>query len=212
LCAPAESPEGKAYIAAMRAAAHFAWCNRQILMQLTREAFAEVLGQTWESMRMSLLYDVCHNIAKLEEHLIDGKKKKVWVHRKGATRAFPAEHPEVPAAYRQVGQPVIIPGDMGRASWVLVGLPGSMEKTFGTTCHGAGRLLSRTEATRRSKGRRIDQELLARGVLARCQSLRGLEEEQPEAYKDVDEVVTTVDEAGLSGRVARLRPIGVVKG
>ncbi len=212
LCAPAESPEGKAYIAAMRAAAHFAWCNRQILMQLTREAFAEVLGQTWESMRMSLLYDVCHNIAKLEEHLIDGKKKKVWVHRKGATRAFPAEHPEIPAAYRQVGQPVIIPGDMGRASWVLVGLPGSMEKTFGTTCHGAGRLLSRTEATRRSKGRRIDQELLARGVLARCQSLRGLEEEQPEAYKDVDEVVTTVDEAGLSGRVARLRPIGVVKG
>jgi tRNA-splicing ligase RtcB len=211
-CAPAESPEGRGYIAAMRSAAHFAWCNRQILMQLTREAFAEVLGETWQSLKMSLLYDVCHNIAKLEEHTVGGKKKKLWVHRKGATRAFPADHPEVPDAYRSVGQPVLIPGDMGRASWVLVGLPGSMEHTFGTTCHGAGRLMSRTEAINRSKGRRIDQELLARGVIARSQTRRGLEEEQPDAYKDVDEVVATVDQAGLSGRVARLRPVGVVKG
>jgi len=211
-CAPAESAEGRAYIAAMRSAAHFAWCNRQILMELTREAFAEVLGQSWQSMKMSLLYDVCHNIAKLEEHTVDGKKKKVWVHRKGATRAFPADHPEVPSAYRSVGQPVLIPGDMGRASWVLVGLPGSMESTFGTTCHGAGRVMSRTEAIQRSKGRRIDKELGEMGVIARAQSHRGLEEEQPDAYKDVDEVVATVDQAGLSARVARLRPIGVVKG
>jgi tRNA-splicing ligase RtcB len=211
-CAPAQSNEGQRYIAAMRAAANFAWCNRQLLMMQTREVFARVFGRTWQELRMNLIYDVCHNIAKLEEHTVNGKLKKVWVHRKGATRAFPPGHPEVPAMYRAVGQPVIIPGDMGRASWVLVGQPGSMERTFGTTCHGAGRVMSRTAAVRDSGGRRIDKELEAAGVIARAQSRKGLAEEQPRAYKNVDDVVDVVDGAGLSKKVARMRPIGVIKG
>ena len=145
-------------------------------------------------------------------HTVNGKTKRVWVHRKGATRAFPAGHPEVPAQYRAVGQPVIIPGDMGRASWVLAGQPGSMEKTFGTTCHGAGRAMSRTAALKDAAGRRIDKELEARGVIARAQSRKGLAEEQPAAYKNVDDVVDVVHDAGLSKKVARMRPIGVIKG
>ena len=211
-CAPVNSPEGQRYIAAMRAAANYAWCNRQLLMQQAREVFADVFGQTWQSMHMNLVYDVCHNIAKFEEHTVGPKLKKVWVHRKGATRAFPPNHPEVPRIYQKVGQPVIIPGDMGRASWVLVGQPGSMEKTFGTTCHGAGRAMSRTAAVRAAAGRRIDRELEARGVIARAQSHKGLAEEQPSAYKNVDDVVEVVHLAGLSRKVARLRPIGVIKG
>jgi tRNA-splicing ligase RtcB len=211
-CAPVHSAEGRQYIAGMRAAANFAWCNRQLLMQQAREVFAQVFGRPWETLQMNLVYDVCHNIAKLEEHTIAGKKKKVWVHRKGATRAFPPGHPEVPAVYRAVGQPVIIPGDMGRASWVLVGQPGSMEKTFGTTCHGAGRALSRTAAVKEAAGRRIDKELEARGIIARAQSRKGLAEEQPKAYKNVDEVVDVVHRAGLSKKVARMRPVGVIKG
>ncbi len=211
-CAPVHSPEGQHYIAAMRAAANFAWCNRQLLMQQAREVFADVFGRSWQELQMNLVYDVCHNIAKLEEHDVEGNRKKVWVHRKGATRAFPPGHPEVPAVYRKVGQPVIIPGDMGRASWVLVGQPGSMEKTFGTTCHGAGRAMSRTAAVKDAAGRRIDKELEARGVIARAQSRRGLAEEQPRAYKNVDDVVEVVDRAGLSKKVARMRPIGVIKG
>ena len=141
-----------------------------------------------------------------------GKMKKVWVHRKGATCAFPPGHPEVPPLYRKIGQPVIIPGDMGRASWVLVGQQGSMERTFGTTCHGAGRMMSRTAAVKAALGRRIDKELLARGVIARAQSHKGLAEEQPRAYKNVDDVVEVVHQAGLSAKVARMRPIGVIKG
>ncbi len=211
-CAPVDSPEGKKYIAAMRAAANFAWCNRQLLMQQAREVFAHVFGRSWQELQMNLIYDVCHNIAKFEEHTIDGRKKRVWVHRKGATRAFPPGHPEVPPMYRKIGQPVIIPGDMGRASWVLVGQPGSMEKTFGTTCHGAGRAMSRTAAVKQAAGRRIDKELEARGVIARAQSKKGLAEEQPAAYKNVDDVVDVVHDAGLSKKVARMRPIGVIKG
>jgi tRNA-splicing ligase RtcB len=211
-CAPVDSPEGKKYIAAMRAAANFAWCNRQLLMEQAREVFGRVFGRSWQEMQMNLVYDVCHNIAKFEEHKVGGKSKKVWVHRKGATRAFPPDHPEIPSQYRTIGQPVIIPGDMGRASWVLVGQPGSMERTFGTTCHGAGRAMSRTAAVKEAGGRRIDKELEARGVIARAQSRRGLAEEQPKAYKNVDEVVEVVDRAGLSRRVARMRPIGVIKG
>jgi tRNA-splicing ligase RtcB (3'-phosphate/5'-hydroxy nucleic acid ligase) len=211
-CAPIDSPEGQKYIAAMRAAANFAWCNRQLLMQQAREVFADVFGQPWQKMQMNLIYDVCHNIAKFEEHTIDGKLRKVWVHRKGATRAFPPDHPEIPPMYKKIGQPVIIPGDMGRASWVLVGQPGSMEKTFGTTCHGAGRAMSRTQAVKEAAGRRIDKELEARGVIARAQSHKGLAEEQPKAYKNVDEVVDVVHRAGLSHKVARMRPIGVIKG
>src|SRR5438445_7428948 len=160
-CAPAHSPEGQRYIAAMRAAANFAWCNRQLLMQQAREVFADVFGQTWQSLQMNLVYDVCHNIAKFEEHTVNGKRKKVWVHRKGATRAFPPGHPELPSAYRKIGQPAIIPGDMGRASWVLVAQQGTMDQTFGTTCHGAGRAMSRTAAVKGAAGRRIDKELEA---------------------------------------------------
>jgi tRNA-splicing ligase RtcB len=211
-CAPVDSPEGQRYIRAMRAAANFAWCNRQLLMQQAREVFADVFGRTWQELQMNLVYDVCHNIAKFEEHAVGGKAKRVWVHRKGATRAFPPGHPEVPAVYRKVGQPVIIPGDMGRASWVLVGQPGSMERTFGTTCHGAGRAMSRTAAVADAAGRRIDKELESRGVIARAQSRKGLAEEQPRAYKNVDDVVEVVDRAGLSRKVARMRPIGVIKG
>jgi tRNA-splicing ligase RtcB len=211
-CAPVDSPEGQRYIASMRAAANFAWCNRQLLMTQARDVFADVFGRSWQELQMNLIYDVCHNIAKFEEHTVAGKKKRVWVHRKGATRAFPPGHPEVPLLYRKIGQPVIIPGDMGRASWVLVGQPGSMEKSFGTTCHGAGRAMSRTAALKDGVGRRIDKELLARGVVARAQSHKGLAEEQPKAYKNVDDVVEVVHDAGLSKKVARMRPIGVIKG
>ncbi len=212
VCAPINSSEGQQYLGAMCAAANFAWCNRQLLMWQAREVFARVLGQKWESMQMNLVYDVAHNIAKLETHTIGGRLKKVWVHRKGATRAFPANHPETPEQYRTIGQPVIIPGDMGRASWVLAGQPGSMEQTFGTACHGAGRVMSRTAAIKHAQGRRIDQELLARGVIARARSWKGLAEEQPDAYKNVDQVVEVVHKANLARKVARMRPIGVIKG
>lgn len=212
-CAPVQSHEGQKYLGAMRAAANFAWCNRQLLMWQTREVFSQVFSKPWEELQMNLVYDVAHNIAKLEEHTVGGKaEKRVWVHRKGATRAFPPGHPEVPARYRKIGQPVIIPGDMGRASWVLAGQPGSMEKSFGTTCHGAGRCMSRTAAVKDAQGRRIDRELESRGVIARARSWKGLAEEQPNAYKDVDLVVEVVHKAGISKKVARLRPIGVIKG
>ena len=211
-CAPLDSRPGQEYLGAMRAAANFAWANRQLLLWQTREVFAEMFGRPWEELGMNLVYDVAHNIAKLEEHTIEGRRKTVCVHRKGATRAFPPGHPEVPRRYRQIGQPVIIPGDMGRASWVLVGQPTSMDRAFGTTCHGAGRVLSRKAVVRQAEGRRIDRELAEQGIVARCQSPKGLAEEQPAAYKDVDLVVEVVHRAGLAKKVARLRPIGVVKG
>jgi tRNA-splicing ligase RtcB len=211
-CAPVDSAEGRRYLGAMRAAANFAFCNRQLLMMQAREVFAHVFGRSWQELQMNLVYDVAHNIAKFERHTVDGVEKRLWVHRKGATRAFPPGHPEIPRIYTKIGQPVIIPGDMGRASWVLAGRPGSMERTFGTTCHGAGRALSRTAAVKDAAGRRIDKELEARGVIARAQSRKGLAEEQPKAYKNVDDVVDVVHEAGLSAKVARMRPIGVIKG
>ncbi len=211
-CAPANSPEGQHYVGAMRAAANYAWCNRQLLMWQAREVFETVFNRPWTELGMKLVYDVAHNIAKFEEHRIDGGLKRVWVHRKGATRAFPPGHPDLPDLYRQVGQPVLIPGDMGRASWVLVGQPGSMEQTFGTTCHGAGRKMSRTQAVKIARGRRIDDELRRQGVIARARSWKGLAEEQPDAYKDVNLVVDVVHRAGLSKKVARMRPIGVIKG
>jgi len=211
-CAPIDSPEGRTYLGAMRAAANFAWCNRQLLMWQAREVFQKVFGQTWEQLDMNLVYDVAHNIAKFERHVVDGQEKKLWVHRKGATRAFPPGHPETPAEYQDVGQPVLIPGDMGRASWVLVGQPGSMAETFGSACHGAGRVMSRKAAVRQAQGRRIDAELRGQGIVARARSWKGLAEEQPTAYKDVDLVVQVVHQAGLARKVARLRPIGVIKG
>jgi tRNA-splicing ligase RtcB len=181
-------------------------------MWQVREVFASILGRSWEALGMQLVYDVAHNIAKFEEHQVDGERKTVCVHRKGATRAFPAGHAEIPSRYRGIGQPVIIPGDMGRASWILAGAEGSMRRSFGTTCHGAGRAMSRTAAIKDSQGRRIEDELRERGVIARARSWKGLAEEQPKAYKDVDLVVDVVHKAGLSTKVARLRPIGVIKG
>ncbi len=211
-CAPLASSEGQAYLGAMRAAANYAFCNRQLITQQVREVFERVFERPWQRLGLELVYDVAHNIAKLESHRVDGEEKMLCVHRKGATRAFPAGHAEVPAAYRAVGQPVMVPGDMGRASWVLVGGPRSMERSFGSSCHGAGRALSRKAALKAAKGRDVRAELAAHGVIARASSRRGLDEEQPDAYKDVDRVVEVVHRAGLSTRVARLRPLGVIKG
>jgi tRNA-splicing ligase RtcB len=212
VCAPVHSKEGAHYLGAMRSAANFAWCNRQIMTHLVRKAFAEVFEKPAERMGMHLIYDVAHNIAKMEPYDVGGRSITLCVHRKGATRAFPPGHPQVPARYRSIGQPVMIPGDMGRASYVLVGQPGAMTDTFGSTCHGAGRQMSRTAAVKSARGRSIRQELLDRGVVARSRGRRGLEEEQPDAYKDVNQVVNVVHQAGLSKKVCRLRPIGVIKG
>ncbi len=212
VCAPAESPEGRRYLGGMRAAANFAWANRQLLANLIRETLARFFGQSAQSLGLRQIYDVAHNVAKIETHVVDGKPRTLCVHRKGATRAFPPGHEELAPAFRDIGQPVLIPGDMGRASYVLVGTTAAMEQTFGSTCHGAGRVLSRQAAIARARGRRIDQELAAVGVIARARGRTGLAEEQPEAYKDVEAVVECVHQAGLSRKVARLRPMGVVKG
>ena len=206
-CAPASSPEGRQYLGAMAAAANFAWANRQAIADSVRRAIAAVLGQG-VAERTHQVYDVAHNVAKVEEH----GGMRVCVHRKGATRAFPAGSEEIPAVYRDVGQPVFIPGSMGTASFVLAGEPGSMERSFGTTCHGAGRRLSRTAARKRIHGNELRRELEARGIVVRCPSSKGLAEEAPFAYKDVDRVVSVVERAGLARRVARLVPLGVVKG
>jgi tRNA-splicing ligase RtcB len=212
VCAPVHSPEGQRYLGAMRAAANYAWANRQIMTHLAREVFSSFFRKPPELLGMHLVYDVAHNIAKLEPYEVDGKQRMLCVHRKGATRAFPAGHPEVPLAYRQVGQPVLVPGDMGRSSWLLVGQAGAMNTTFGSCCHGAGRVMSRSAAIRASKGRSIEKELRARGVVAKARGRTGLAEEQPEAYKDVSQVSDAVHAAGLARKVARLRPIGVIKG
>jgi tRNA-splicing ligase RtcB len=212
VCAPLHSPEGQRYLGAMRAAANFAWCNRQIMTHLAREAFARVFESPAEKLGMHLVYDVAHNIAKIEPYEVDGRIKPLCVHRKGATRAFPPGHPELPERYRAIGQPVLVPGDMGRFSYVLAGLPGSMQHTFGSSCHGAGRQMSRGAAIRASRGRSIRKELLARGVIARARGRTGLEEEQPDAYKNVVDVVDVLHEAAISHKVARLRPLGVIKG
>ncbi|MCH8151747.1 MAG: RtcB family protein [Planctomycetes bacterium] len=212
VCAPINSPQGQRYLGAMRAAANYAFCNRQLLMWQTREVFERIFSRPWREMQMQLVYDIAHNIAKFEEHQVGEQRKIVCVHRKGATRAFPPGSADIPARYREIGQPVIIPGDMGRASWILAGAPGSMAKTFGTTCHGAGRAMSRTASIKEARGRRIDQELAAKGIIVRGRSWKGLAEEQPKAYKDVDIVVDVVHNAGLSTKVARLRPMGVIKG
>jgi len=211
-CAPVHSDEGQAYLGAMRAAANYAWANRQLLMVLVREAVSKVFGQSPERLGLHLVYDVAHNIAKLEPHDVGGCTKTVCVHRKGATRAFPAGHPEVPEVYRGVGQPVLIPGDMGRYSFLLVGLPQAMAETFGSVCHGAGRAMSRHEAQRRVRGEQVRQDLAARGILAMTRSWRGLAEEYSGAYKDVADVVGVVARAGLARNVCRLRPLGVIKG
>jgi tRNA-splicing ligase RtcB len=211
-CTRINSSLGREYLAAMAAAANFAFANRQALMHMIRASLEEDLGISPRDLKFRLLYDVCHNIAKIESHIIDGEKKRVCVHRKGATRAFPPNHPGLPAQFRSTGQPVLIPGDMGRASYVLVGAPGAMEETFGSACHGAGRLLSRGQAVKRSKGRAVERELQDMNVYPRWKGRKTLREEMPEAYKDVNLVVDIVQEAGLARKVAKIRPMGVVKG
>jgi tRNA-splicing ligase RtcB len=210
-CAPINTPEAEKYVKGMKCAVNYAFCNRHIMMHWVRETFDEVFGKG-TSEGMPLVYDVCHNIAKFEEHMVDGQRKTVCVHRKGATRAFAAGRTEVPPIYRDIGQPVIIPGSMGTASYLLVGKQGAMDNTFGSTCHGAGRVMSRSQAIRTWKGNAIAGELANKGILVKSTESELLAEEAPGAYKDVDEVVLSVKEAGITDIVARLKPMGVVKG
>ncbi len=208
-CAPIRSEEGQSYLGAMAAAANFAWANRQAIMHSLRGAFRRIFG---EQGRLELIYDVCHNIAKQERYEVEGRTRELLVHRKGATRAFPPGHAEIPAEYQATGQPVFIPGSMGTASWVLVGQQPAMKETFGSVCHGAGRVLSRTAVRKGKNAREEQQKLEENGILVRSESRDGILEELPEAYKDVDEVIEVVHNAGLAKKVARLRPMGVIKG
>lgn len=208
-CVPIGSPEGQQYLGAMRAAANFAWANRQAMTHLVRGSFERVFGK---STKLSVVYDVCHNIANRERHQWEGRERDVLVHRKGATRAFPPHHPALPSEYRAAGQPVLVPGSMGTASWVLAGREGAMEETFGSVCHGAGRLLSRHAAKAGRDAADVRESLSRKGIIVRSETRDGIIEEVPEAYKDVDEVIETVCLAGLAARVARLRPMGVIKG
>jgi tRNA-splicing ligase RtcB len=214
-CAPIQSKEGKDYLAAMASAANYAWVNRQVIMNLAEEAVMRCLGIGASQLGMRLLYDVCHNIAKFEEHSVPPekmKKRRVCVHRKGATRAFPPHHPQVPSAYQETGQPVLVPGDMGRCSFLLVGTDAAMEQTFGSTCHGAGRVMSRAQSSKLSRGKDLTREMFERGVVVRSRGKRTLAEEMPHAYKDVSEVVEVMEQVGISRKVAKLRPIAVIKG
>jgi tRNA-splicing ligase RtcB (3'-phosphate/5'-hydroxy nucleic acid ligase) len=211
-CVPIRSPEGRAYFGAMAAAANYAFANRQVMTHRVREAFEEVLSRSAASLDIEIVYDVAHNMAKIEEHVVDGRPLSVCVHRKGATRGFPAGHPDVPAEYRDVGQPVFVPGDMGRYSYVVVGTPRALADAFGSTPHGAGRLRSRGAARRLLSGVDLVDTLARRGVLVRAKSRGLLAEEASEAYKDVADVVRVSDGAGLTRSVARLRPLAVIKG
>ena len=211
-CAPVKSPEGQRYLAAMAAGANFAFANRQMITHWVRESFEQVLQVGPRDLGMELIYDVAHNIAKMETHQVGGKPRKLCVHRKGATRAFPPGHPETPAAYQQTGQPVLIPGDMGRYSYVLVGTQMALLETFGSTCHGAGREMSRAQATKLARGRNIVGELLQKGIVVRGAGRATIAEEISEAYKDVETVVDVAHGAGISKKVAKLKPLGVIKG
>jgi tRNA-splicing ligase RtcB len=211
-CAPVESPEGRDYLAAMACAANYAWTNRQFILHWARESFAKVFGKSQAELGMRQIYDVCHNIAKIESYDINGKPERLCVHRKGATRAFPAGHPDVPEAYRGIGQPVLIPGDMGRYSFVALGTEAAMAETFGSTCHGAGRMQSRGAAKRSLRGVDVARSLAAQGITVKAESMASLAEEAPQAYKDVSEVVEITHRAGISRKVAKTKPIGVIKG
>ena len=208
-CAPTSSDEGRAYLGAMSAAANFAWANRQGMTHLLREAFRRVFD---ENTKLRLIYDVCHNIAKRETYVLDGRERNLLVHRKGATRAFPAGHAELPAVYAEIGQPVFVPGSMGTASWVLAGEKGALQESFGSVCHGAGRLMSRTAVKKGKNAQEERRKLEEHGVLVRSESRDGILEELPEAYKDVDQVIEVIHNARLARKVARLRPMGVIKG
>lgn len=212
VCAPLDSPEGQSYLAAMRCAANYAFANRQMLAHNARLAFEQVFAGKVRNWHLHQVYDIAHNMGKIETHRIDGEMIKVCVHRKGATRAFGPGSPELPEEYRSIGQPVLVPGSMGTASWVLVGTESSMERAFGSSCHGAGRVMSRHEAKRQVRGEALRQALEAEGIRVRAGSMAGLAEEAPQAYKDVDAVVETVAGAQIARKVARLRPVAVVKG
>jgi tRNA-splicing ligase RtcB len=212
VCAPVGSPEGTRYLSAMACAANYAWANRQMIMHLVEQALLRALDISPRQLNLRLIYDVAHNIAKLETHEVEGRALQVCVHRKGATRAFAPGHEEVPEDYREAGQPVLIPGDMGTASFICKGTDEAMRRTFGSTCHGAGRVMSRSQALKKARGRAIDRELARKGIVVRSQGPKTLGEEMPEAYKDVERVVHVMDRAGISPRVARVRPLGVVKG
>jgi len=211
-CAPIESSEGQDYLAAMACAANYAWANRQCIAHWVRESLSKVFGKSPEKLGMKQIYDVAHNIAKIEEHVIDGRKLKVCVHRKGATRAFPAGHKDTPGRYKEVGQPVLVPGDMGRCSFIAVGTQKAMDESFGSTCHGAGRVLSRGAAKRSVKGRDVVRELESRGITVKAGSIPSLAEEASQAYKDINEVIDVVHRAGISRKVAMAVPMGVIKG
>jgi len=211
-CAPVRSPEGQAYFAGMVCAANYAWANRQCITHWAREAFIKVFGKSLRELGLEMVYDVSHNIAKMEEYEVDGKKLALCIHRKGATRAFPAGHPDVPSMYSEIGQPVLIPGDMGRYSYVLVGTDRAMAETFGSTCHGAGRVQSRAAAKRSLRGVDVARELAERGITVKTGNMSSLAEEASQAYKDVAQVVEVTHRAGISRKVAKARPIGVVKG
>jgi len=211
-CAPVNSSEGKAYLGAMKCAANYAWANRQCLTHLTRQAFEKVFGLSWQKLGMFLIYDVAHNIAKIERHKINGEDKQLCVHRKGATRAFGPGHPEIAERYRKIGQPVIIPGDMGRNSYLLVGTEKAMQETFGSCCHGAGRLQSRTAVAKTINSDILLKELRSKGIIVKASGRKTLAEEAPVAYKDVNEVVDVVHKAGIGKRVCRMLPLGVIKG
>jgi len=211
-CAPAKSQEAEEYLRAMAAACNYAWANRQLITHWTRQVFEKVFGQSAEDMDMHLVYDVAHNIAKVEEHKVDGQRRKVFVHRKGATRAFPPGHPDVPKDYRDLGQPVLIPGSMGTSSWILLGNPKAMELSFGSTAHGAGRFLSRAAAKKRFWGSDVKKALEQGGILVKAASMVVISEEAPEAYKDVDQVAQTSHDVGIATQVCRLVPMGVTKG
>ncbi len=211
-CAPAESPEGQDYFKAMASGANYAWANRQVITHWVREAFTKFFRRDTDSLGMGLIYDVAHNVAKLEEHTINGEKKMVYVHRKGATRAFPPGHPDVPAVYRKVGQPVLIPGSMGTPSFVLHGTEKAMELTFGSACHGAGRLFSRSHALKEWRGEAVQRELAARGISVRATEPSVIAEEAPGVYKPSEDVVDVVHQLGIACRVVKLLPLGVAKG
>jgi tRNA-splicing ligase RtcB len=212
VCAPLSSPEGRRYFGAMVAAANYAWANRQCMAHLARRSFEQVLAGKVRNFDLHTIYDVAHNIAKIEDHVVDGKKIKLIIHRKGATRAFGPGHAEVSAVYRDVGQPVLVPGDMGTASYVLVGTDAALEETFGSSCHGAGRTMSRSAAKKKIQGAALRRELEEQGIQVRAGSMAALAEEAPEAYKDIDAVIEVVHGAGLARKVARLRPLAVMKG
>ncbi|MFP4027466.1 MAG: RtcB family protein [Candidatus Brocadiia bacterium] len=210
--APLESPEGRQYFGAMAAAANFAWCNRQVILSLAESALEKVFGGDRDALGLHQVYDVCHNIAKFEEHQVDGENKTLCVHRKGATRAFPPGHPEVSEPYHDVGQPVLIPGDMGSHSYLLAGASQAMKEAWGSSCHGAGRTMSRRAAKQKAAGRNLEKELSDQGVMARAEGRTTLAEEMPYAYKDIESVVSVMHESGIVRKVARLKPIAVVKG